>query len=174
MLKIALVATVALAAAATASISAVAATADLTGVNNIAVEFTFNADVKDSAFNTADLQTTTELALRTVGVTVLDLNDKPKPVPSAVLMVVVGQKGGPEGLNAVTVNAELYEKAIVTRGGLQCKEIVSTWQDEYIGMASDDKLAAQAKEGVKEMVDALANEYLKDNPKPTPVQTMTP
>ena len=113
-----------------------------------------------------ELQTDVELALRMVGITVVDENDSAWTTATPWLYV-----------NAQAIEYEVSE--YVTKyvydidvsfrqdawlyDGRFC--FATTWHDSYLGYAGEHRIGEVIQDGVKSLTDRFLNDYLKANPK---------
>ncbi|MBW3514985.1 hypothetical protein KO537_09645 [Shewanella sp. NKUCC01_JLK] len=140
----------------------------LIGVGNIIVSAMVSDDAISASLTDSKVKTEVELLLRTYGVALANKDDS----VDAVLSIDVRSffeytvSGKLQGYYSV-IDASLYEKALVDRGGRSSNtsQIVTTWNYSKSVTGPKDSLVSQNMEAITDIVKKFSNEYLKDNRK---------
>ncbi len=144
---------------------------NLKGVTDALVITVVDKQMKDAGVSENDIQTSVELKLRSAGMKVLTVSD-PALFTKNLNRIILGVEI--HGMKIDKMPAYCYMITYTVTGAAQQVKTPNQvfypviWHTETFGYVGEDKLAF-IKETNDALCDKLANDYLKANPKSSPV-----
>jgi len=145
----------------------------LKGLRGIAVVVSFEADemIRKIGLTEELIQADVELQMRSAGINLISKREDIKNVPGFPQLViqVVGYsiltKGDKEKGIAFFIQTELNQRMVLVRNP-DINAMAGTWATSVVGLGyTDQGIATDIRNGVKDCVDAFIKAYLSVNPK---------
>ena len=145
----------------------------LKGLRGIAVVVSFEADemIRKIGLTEEVIQADVELQMRSAGINVISKREDIKNVPGfpQLAIQIVGYsiltKGDKEKGIAFFIQTELNQRMVLVRNP-DINAMAGTWATSVVGLGyTDQGIATDIRNGVKDCVDAFIKAYLSVNPK---------
>ena len=139
----------------------------LVGLDGFAVYVATCQNAEALGLSSKKIKTEVELRLRQMGINIIAKKDDLLKHPRMPLLAVSVQvMQGPKHYAAFRYEIQLYQKTQLCNGS-DDRYVVSTWRRSVFGSRNTEKLP-QVREGIKDHIDELINDYFAANPKKTP------
>jgi hypothetical protein len=145
----------------------------LKGLKGIGVIVSFEVDemIRQIGLTEETIQADVELQMRSAGINVISKKEDIKKVPGFPQLVVqiVGYstltKGDKEKGIAFFIQTELNQRIVLVRNP-DINALAGTWASSIVGLGyTDEGIATDIKNGVKDCIDGFIKAYLSVNPK---------
>ena len=146
----------------------------LKGVSSVFVYVYLDKSLRDVGVEQSALQTSVEVKLRGLGMTVYNISSVSMGTSTVDLIIAIGAvKPQTVELYCYSISTQMTDAVILPR---QPRKVfyAPTWQDSDYGCAGKDVIVQSVKDAFDKETNNFANDYLTANPKPSPIPSTTP